>query len=92
MRKSPIAKLGAVAGIATFGIALSASALAQEWYPFPVEVWDPPFDMAYITATHLLEHHEDIPDTGHFNTSSALFALVPEPGQKFLTDKPFFFY
>jgi len=25
---------------------LGSSAFADEWYPYPVEVWDPPFDMA----------------------------------------------
>jgi protein TorT len=31
-----------------FAIAMTATAGAEEkaWYPFPVEVWDPPFDMA----------------------------------------------
>ena len=31
-----------------FAIAMAAGAGAEEkaWYPFPVEVWDPPFDMA----------------------------------------------
>jgi protein TorT len=51
MRKSPIVKLGAAAGLLSFGLGLSASALAQEWYPFPVEVWDPPFDMASKRST-----------------------------------------
>ena len=27
------------------------SASAQDWYPYPVEVWDPPFDMASPRAT-----------------------------------------
>ena len=27
------------------------SASAQEWYPYPVEVWDPPFDMASPRTT-----------------------------------------
>jgi protein TorT len=46
MRASPTFKLGAVAGLAAFCLGLSASAQAQDWYPFPVEVWEPPFDMA----------------------------------------------
>ena len=39
---------GALGGLALglSGVLVGGSALAADWYPFPVEVWDPPFDMA----------------------------------------------
>ncbi|MFZ5790572.1 MAG: TMAO reductase system periplasmic protein TorT [Pseudomonadota bacterium] len=44
MRNSRKAALVAAAG--AFALALSAgAATAKEWYPFPVQVWDPPFNM-----------------------------------------------
>jgi len=38
--------LTAVTASAAVAFALSGSASADEWYPYSVEVWDPPFDMA----------------------------------------------
>ncbi|MDE0530262.1 MAG: TMAO reductase system periplasmic protein TorT [Albidovulum sp.] len=32
-------------------VALAGSASADDWYPYPVEVWDPPFDMASPRTT-----------------------------------------
>ena len=46
-----IVKLGVVTGAVSLSLGLAASALAQDWYPFPVEVWDPPFDMASPRTT-----------------------------------------
>ncbi|MCP4330881.1 MAG: TMAO reductase system periplasmic protein TorT [Alphaproteobacteria bacterium] len=37
--------------VVALGLAFSVSAQAQEWYPFPVEVWNPPFDMASPRTT-----------------------------------------
>ena len=31
--------------------ALAATASAEDWYPYPVEVWDPPFDMSSPRTT-----------------------------------------
>lgn len=38
--------LTALSASAAVALAMSGSATAKEWYPYPVEVWDPPFDMA----------------------------------------------
>lgn len=37
--------LSALSASAAMALALSGSAMAAEWYPYPVEVWDPPFNM-----------------------------------------------
>lgn len=37
--------LSALPASAAIVLALSGSAVAGEWYPYPVEVWDPPFNM-----------------------------------------------
>jgi protein TorT len=40
------------AGVLALVLAVPSAALAAEnWYPFPVEVWDPPFDMASPRTT-----------------------------------------
>lgn len=38
--------LTALTASAAVALVMSGSATATEWYPYPVEVWDPPFDMA----------------------------------------------
>ncbi len=39
-------------GLAVAGASvLACGAAADDWYPYPVEVWDPPFDMASPRAT-----------------------------------------
>ena len=38
--------LTALTASAAVSLVMSGGALAKEWYPYPVEVWDPPFDMA----------------------------------------------
>lgn len=38
--------LTALTASAAVALVMSGSATAAEWYPYPVEVWDPPFDMA----------------------------------------------
>ena len=41
-----------LAGALALAVALPGSSFAAEnWYPFPVEVWDPPFDMASPRTT-----------------------------------------
>ncbi len=40
------AALAAAAGIFALSVGVSTAVQAEEWYPYPVEVWDPPFDMA----------------------------------------------
>lgn len=37
--------LSALSASAAMALALSGSAMAAEWYPYPVDVWDPPFNM-----------------------------------------------
>lgn len=37
--------LTALTASAAVALVMSGSANAEEWYPYPVEVWDPPFDM-----------------------------------------------
>ncbi len=37
--------LTALTASAAVALAMTASATADEWYPYPVEVWDPPFNM-----------------------------------------------
>ena len=51
MKTSPIARLSLATGLAAFALGLSPAAMGQDWYPFPVEVWDPPFDMASPRTT-----------------------------------------
>ena len=46
MTRRTITALGAAASVAVLAMALPGSAGAEDWYPFQVEVWDPPFDMA----------------------------------------------
>ncbi len=46
MRISSRAVLAAAAGVMAISVAASSAVRAESWYPFPVEVWDPPFDMA----------------------------------------------
>jgi protein TorT len=47
MKNNRTATLAISAGALALAAALSTGAQAAEkWYPFPVEVWDPPFDMA----------------------------------------------
>ncbi|MFQ5467383.1 MAG: TMAO reductase system periplasmic protein TorT [Kiloniellaceae bacterium] len=47
MKRSWTASLAITAGALAFVVALPSGAQAAEkWYPYPVEVWDPPFDMA----------------------------------------------
>jgi protein TorT len=41
-----MAKFAVPAAVVALGLGISSSVQGQEWYPFPVEVWDPPFDMA----------------------------------------------
>jgi protein TorT len=38
--------LTALTASAAVALVMSGGATAEEWYPYPVEVWDPPFDMA----------------------------------------------
>ncbi|MCH9011686.1 MAG: TMAO reductase system periplasmic protein TorT [Proteobacteria bacterium] len=46
------ASLAMTAGALALVLAVPSAALAAEkWYPFPVEVWDPPFDMASPRTT-----------------------------------------
>lgn len=46
------ASLAMTAGVLALVLAVPSAALAAEnWYPFPVEVWDPPFDMASPRTT-----------------------------------------
>ena len=40
-----------LAFVGATAICLVGSASAQDWYPYPVEVWDPPFDMASPRTT-----------------------------------------
>lgn len=51
MITSRSARVGLAAGLAAFTLGLAASADAAEWYPYPVEVWDPPFDMSSPRTT-----------------------------------------
>jgi len=44
-------KTAALAGGLVLGLGLSGAAMAKDWYPYPVEVWDPPFDMASPRTT-----------------------------------------
>ncbi|WP_193370429.1 TMAO reductase system periplasmic protein TorT [Pelagibius marinus] len=37
--------LSALPASAAMALALTGSAVAGDWYPYPVEVWDPPFNM-----------------------------------------------
>ncbi len=47
MKRSWTASLAVTAGTLALAVALPTGAQAAEnWYPYPVEVWDPPFDMA----------------------------------------------
>ena len=46
MTSIKLAKFAVPAAVVAFGLGISSSVQGQEWYPFPVEVWDPPFDMA----------------------------------------------
>ena len=46
------ASLAMTAGALALALAVpSATLAAEDWYPFPVEVWDPPFDMASPRTT-----------------------------------------
>ncbi len=46
------ASLAMTAGALALALAVPSATLAAEnWYPFPVEVWDPPFDMASPRTT-----------------------------------------
>ncbi len=45
MTTRTITALGAAAGIAAMAIGLPSSLAADKWFPFEVEVWDPPFNM-----------------------------------------------
>ena len=38
--------LNALSASAAMALAMTGSAMAENWFPYPVEVWDPPFDMA----------------------------------------------
>jgi len=38
--------LTALTASAAVALVMTGGATAEEWYPYPVEVWDPPFDMA----------------------------------------------
>ncbi|MCO5059322.1 MAG: TMAO reductase system periplasmic protein TorT [Rhizobiaceae bacterium] len=38
--------ISALTASAAVALAMTGSVRAAEWYPYPVEVWDPPFDMA----------------------------------------------
>ena len=52
MKGSLRASLAMTAGALALVLAVPSAALAAEnWYPFPVEVWDPPFDMASPRTT-----------------------------------------
>lgn len=51
MKTTRIARTGVAVGLAALALGLAASAQAEDWYPFPVEVWDPPFDMASPRTT-----------------------------------------
>ena len=42
----PSAFVAAVAGLALAAVFPIGAAAEEKWYPYPVEVWDPPFDMA----------------------------------------------
>ena len=42
LRCKPLLAAGAILG----AILWSAPALAKDWYPYPVEEWNPPFDMS----------------------------------------------
>ena len=47
MRTNWTGSLAAAGGALAMAVALPLAAQAQDkWYPYPVEVWDPPFDMA----------------------------------------------
>ena len=47
MKRSWTAPLAVTAGALALAVALPTGGQAAEnWYPFPIEVWDPPFDMA----------------------------------------------
>ncbi len=46
------ASLAMTAGALALALAVpNATLAAEDWYPFPVEVWDPPFDMASPRTT-----------------------------------------
>lgn len=47
MKKITLALLGSAA----LAVAATASVKADDWFPYPVEAWDPPFDMASPRTT-----------------------------------------
>jgi len=52
MKRTSRASLAMTAGALALALAAPNATLAAEnWYPFPVEVWDPPFDMASPRTT-----------------------------------------
>ncbi len=52
MKETLRASLAMTAGALVLALAVPNATLAAEnWYPFPVEVWDPPFDMASPRTT-----------------------------------------